>query len=99
MSLLTYHMDIRFTPERVAAGQQVSVEVRLADASNEISSVHLTVPEGAIYETLQPLGAGVYTLTRHVPYEAPPGRYVVYFYARDVQGNRGPEYSAELIVA
>lgn len=98
MAGLTYRMGITFSPQTVAAGQPISVEVRLSDVVGEVSRVHLYVPEGGIFETLEPQGDGRYTLTRSVPYEAPPGTYNVYFYATDSQGNRGPEVSAPVMV-
>jgi len=99
VAALSYRMDVQFSPEKVTAGQPISVEVRLSDVVGEVSRVHLYVPEGGIFETLTPRGDNLYALTRSVPYEAPPGRYNVYFYATDAQGNRGPEVSAQVTVA
>lgn len=99
MPAMSYRMDISFAPPCVTPGQPVSVEVRLSDVEGEVSRVHLYVPEGGIFETLEPQGGGVYTLTRPVPYEAPPGTYNVYFYGMDIHGNRGPDVTAQVMVS
>lgn len=99
MSDLSYRMDVQFTPERPAPGEQVTIDVRVEEVEGEVASVHLSVPEGAIFETLEAKEKGVYSLTRPVPYEAYPGSYEMRLYARDKEGNRGPDVTTSITIS
>ena len=79
-------LDVRLSQASASTGAPITLRVRPSDPSG-VAGVRVSVVGYGIEENLQRDG-GEWVAQTMVPYEAPPGEYLLDVYAVDSAGNR-----------
>lgn len=91
MSEFTYDITASIEPAKASPGERINVSVKISNLQGEIRTVYAMVNAYGYSQILPKTEDGIYSARTVVPYQAPTGIVNVVFFAKDQDGNKGPE--------